>query len=108
MNCASSITNPKQVRVNRTDFRQNQRDFLEKAKGRTVVVISAEEQGEEKFVLDKNYFDEIMYRLKASVETLEIAMDESLLRKVLKAAETLDSDIRHGRLHSMDEVFGED
>jgi len=73
-----------------------------------VIEISGEQEGEEKLVLDKKYFDEIMHRLRASVETLEIAMDKTLLQKILSAAETLDSDIRQGKLHSMDEVFGED
>lgn len=107
MNCAS-FTNPTKVRVNRTEFRQNQRELLHKAKGRTVVLITAEDQGEEKLVVDRKYFDEIMHRLKASVETLEVAMDKRLLDSVMNAARTLDDDMRRGRLHSMEEVFGEE
>jgi len=107
MNCATSFTNPAKVRVNRTEFRQNQRELLEKAKGRTVVVITAEDHGEEKLVVDKKYFDEIMHRLKASVETLEVAMDKQLLGSIMSAARTLDDDMRRGKLHSMEDVFEE-
>lgn len=106
MNCATSFTNPAKVRVNRTEFRQNQRELLDKAKGRTVVVITAEDHGEEKLVVDRRYFDEIMDRLKASVETLEVAMDKRLLGNILAAARTLDDDMRRGKLHSMEDVFG--
>jgi hypothetical protein len=107
MNCASSFMHPAKVRVNRTEFRQNQRELLDKAKGRTVVVITGEPE-EEKLVLDMKYFDEIMHRLKASIETLEVAMDKRLLANIMAAANTLDDDMRRGKLHSMDEVFSED
>ena len=110
MNCATANIQPKErVRVTRTEFRNRQREILDRAKGRTVVVItSSEREGEEKLVLDKKYFDEIMHRLKASVETLEVAMDKRLLKNIMAAAQTLDDDLRLGKLHSMDEVFSED
>jgi hypothetical protein len=109
MNCASNIQPKERVRVSRTEFRNNQRDFLDKAKGRTVVVITSSEKEEgEKLVIDKQYFDDIMQKLKAYFETLEVAKDTKLLNKITAAAQSLDDDLRHGRLHSMDNVFSED
>lgn len=113
MNCVgasnSSIQPKEKVRVSRTEFRNNQRDFLDKAKGRTVVVITSSEKEEgEKLVLDKQYFDAIMQRLKAYVETLEVAKDTKLLNNIIAAAQSLDEELRQGRLHSMDDVFSED
>ena len=103
-----ALTEPKEVRVNRSVLREKQRETLNKAKGSTVVVIAANDEEEEKLVLDKVYFDAIMKKLRSAVETLEVAMDGPLLGRILKAAQTLDDDIRLGKLHSIDEAFRED
>jgi hypothetical protein len=108
MTTASGLMRPARVvRVSRTEFRQNQRETLNKAKGSTVVEITGDAD-EEKCVLDKKYFDEIIKRLKASVETLEVAMDKRLMTNIMSAAQTLNDDVREGKLLSMDEVFSED
>lgn len=98
---------PAKVPVSRTEFRENQREFLKKAKGSTVLVITGNSE-DEKLVLDKEYFDEIMGRLKASVETLEIAMDKKLLANIMSAASSLSEEVRNGKLLSIDEVFLEE
>lgn len=103
-----ALTEPKKVTVNRSVLRERQRETLNQAKGSTVVVISANEEEDEKFVLDKVYFEAIMKKLRSVVETLEIAMDSQLFGQILKAAKTLDDDIRLGKLHSIDEAFRED
>ena len=79
-----------------------------RASGHTVVRISASEEGDEKLVLDKKYFDEILQRLRAAAETLEITMDERLFPRIMAAAATLDEDMRLGKLHSFEEAFGEE
>ena len=107
MSVSGQMRPAKVVRVNRTEFRQNQREILNKAKGSTVVAITGDNEGE-KFVLDKKYYDEIVKRLKASVETLEIAMDKKMLANIMSAASTLSDDVREGKLLSMDEVFSEE
>ena len=103
----SAVMKPHLVTVKRSELRQKQRATLKKAKGRTVVLISASDEEEEKLVLDKGYFDELVGKLRAAAETLEITMDERLFPRILKAAKTLDKDIRLGKLHSFDEAFGE-
>ena len=105
MQCQSSLTQPAKLRVNRTEFRQNQKELLNRAIGTTVLEITGDSA--EKLVLDKKYFDELIKRLKASVETLEVVMDKPLLERIMSAASTLSDDVRNGNLLSMDEVFSE-
>ena len=40
--------------------------------------------------------------------TLEVLVGPELTERLLKLAKTIDDDVRAGRLHSMEEVFGED
>lgn len=41
-------------------------------------------------------------------ETLEIAMDRKLFQQILAAADTLEQDLRAGKLHSLEEAFEEE
>lgn len=105
---APALTKPKTVRVNRTDFRDKLRETLNKAKGRTVVAISANDQEDERLVLDKKYFDELLNTVASLMETLEITTDRKFFDQILRAATTLEEDTRLGKLHSFEDVFGED
>jgi hypothetical protein len=98
---------PEFLEVNRSELRQNQSSILRKAKGRTVLVISAPQEGEEKLVMDRAYFDDIASKLRAAIETLAVVADERLFSRILAAADTLDSDVRKRELHSFEEAFGE-
>jgi hypothetical protein len=102
------LAQPKKIRVNRTDLRQNQRETLKRAKGSNVVVISANDQEDEKLLVDASYFDELVQKLSSLIETLDITTDRKLFPQILRAASTLEDDTRRGRLHSFKEVFGED
>jgi hypothetical protein len=101
-----TLTNPHKVRVNRTDLRQKQRATLDKAKNTTVLVIAATDQEDEKLVLDKKYFEELVGRLKTLTETLEITMDTRLFNQIMRAASNLEENTRLGKLHSFEEAFG--
>ena len=101
------LTKPHWIKVNRSELRQKQRATLKRAKGRSVVLIFGADKEEEKLVIDKEYFDEVLKKLRAAVETLSITMDERLYGQILAAAETLDKDIRRGKLRSFEEAFGE-
>ena len=103
----AALMRPRLVKVKRSELRQNQRATLNKAKGRTVVVISSKEKAGDKLLLDKQYFDDMVKELRAAKETLEIMSDPKLFSQIVTAAETLDEDVRLGRLHSFEEVFGE-
>jgi 1-deoxy-D-xylulose 5-phosphate reductoisomerase len=103
-----SLIQPRTVRVNRSDLRQKQRETLRQAKQNTVVVISANDPADEKLLIDKNYFDDLVQRFRSLVETLEITADQKLFDQILKAAPSLREDARLGKLHSFDEAFGSD
>ena len=98
---------PQKVQVNRSQLRQKQSAVLGKAKGRTVVVVSDARAGSEvKYVLDKPYFEQLWKSLVAAVETLEITTDRKLFDQILRAAETLDDDMRVEKLRPFEEAFG--
>jgi hypothetical protein len=105
---ATTASRPQTVRINRTLFRQSQKSVLRRAKGRTVVVLTARQPHEEKCVVDKQYFDEILGQVDSLQETLEIMADTKLFNRLLRAQETIDEDLRSGRLHAFEEAFRED
>ncbi|HXA08251.1 MAG TPA: hypothetical protein VNY30_25560 [Bryobacteraceae bacterium] len=96
------------IEVNRSELRQNQSALLRRVRGSRVLLIKANDKTEEKVVLDKKYFDQIRQQLEAVVETLEITMDRKLFNQILAAADTLDEDLRLGKLHSLDDAFAEE
>ena len=103
------ITQLETIPVNRSELRAQQSALLRKAKGRTVLLVRAPSSGgEEKYVLDKKYFDEILNQLQSIAETLGITMDKRLFHQILSAAETLEEDLKSGKLHSLEEAFAED
>jgi hypothetical protein len=98
---------PEKVKVNRSQLRQSQSKILRQAKGRTIVEVPGWTENDGKYVVDKRYFDELLRKLRATVETLEITADPRLFGQLLRAAQTIDHDARAGKLHSFHEVFGE-
>lgn len=102
-----TLTRPNQVTVKRSELRQNQRATLKRAKGTTVLLISANDKEEEKLLLDRKYFEQLVQKLRSAAETLEIAMDRKLFAQILGAAANLEEKTRHGKLHSFEEAFGE-
>ena len=107
MKTAKSARPPQRKRVNRSGLRQRQSAILKMAKGRTVVEVASRGKDEEKCILDKAYFDELVSARDAAVETLEILTDQKLYSRLLKTAGTLSEDVRKGKLASLEEVFGE-
>ena len=104
---ALALTKAKMIEVNRSELRQNQSALLKRARGREVLLIKANDAEDEKVVLDRQYFDQIRRQLESVLETLEIAMDRKLFNQILAAADTLEEDLRSGKLHSLEDVFGE-
>lgn len=105
---ATAPIRPEPILVKRSDLRQHQSALLRKAKGHKVLLVTAPGQGDEKYILDKEYFDEFIRRFEAVVETLEITMDRKLFDQILAAADTLEEDLRLGNLRSFEEAFKED
>jgi len=103
-----ALITPEKHVVTRSELRQKQRATLRLVKGNRIVVIAARDEEEQKLILDKKYFDELVQKLRSALETLEITMDQKLLSRILRAAKTLDTDIGRGKLHSFEEAFGEE
>jgi hypothetical protein len=99
---------PEKVKVNRSQLRQSQSKILRQAKGRTIIEIPGWTEEDGKYVVDKRYFDDLLRKFRATVETLEITADPKLFGQILRAAPTLDQDARSRKLHSFDEAFGEE
>ncbi len=104
----SALTRPETHKIKRSEFRQKQSATLRLAKGNCVVLILARDRDDEKLVLDRKYFDELVQGLRSAIETLEITTDQKLFAQILKSVGTLDEDIRLGKLHSFEEAFRED
>jgi hypothetical protein len=102
-----TLTRPGKHKVKRSELRQNQSATLRLARGRNVVVISATHEEDEKLLVDKKYFDELIEKLRSVVETLEITSDQKFFKQILSAAENLDENARLGKLHSFEEAFEE-
>ncbi|MBI4473395.1 MAG: hypothetical protein HY646_12060 [Acidobacteria bacterium] len=96
---------PKTIEVNRSKLRQDQSNVLKKAIGKSVVVVKATSDDAEKYIVDKEYFEEIIRQWRSAVETLEIAADTRLFNNLLRIAGTIDKDLREGKLHTFEEAF---
>jgi|SRR5579863_1207497 len=102
------IAGPETITVNRSQLRQNQSKLFRRARGRRILQVTGWSEEDEKYVVDKRYFDDLWKKLQATVETLEITADSKLFAQILRAAETIDEDARLAKLHSFAEAFGED
>jgi len=105
---AKALMRPRAVRVNRAQLRQKQRETLNRAKDSTVVVVSAANEKDEKMVLDKKYFDELVQRLRSAAETLDIIADHKLFAQILRTGGNLKKKALSGKLHSFEEAFREE
>jgi hypothetical protein len=103
----TALNQPERKTVNRTERRQKQSATLRMARGNQVVLISATHEEDEKLLMDKKYFDDIVNKLRAVIETLDIMSNQKLFKQILGAAATVEEDTRLGRLHSFEEAFGE-
>jgi hypothetical protein len=105
---SKALGKTKILEVNRTDLRQHQSKWLKQARGQRVLLIKSNDAEEEKIVLDRQFFEEIRKKLESLVETLEIAMDRKLFNQILAAADTLETDLRSGKLYSLEDAFAEE
>lgn len=92
--------------VSATGFRDHLKDCLRAANGCRVVLIENRRQ-EARYLVDKSWLDEVIRERQSIFATLEVLADRDLTKRLLKTAETIDEDLRAGRLRTMDEVFGE-
>ena len=93
-------------KVSATTLRSRLKGYMKQARGGKVVLIENRRQ-ESKYLVDKEWLDTVMRERESILGTLEILADRELTNRLLKLAETIDEDVRAGRLHTMEEVFGE-
>ena len=105
---AIALMQPEKIEVNRSELRQNQSALFRRAKGKRVLLVTSPNDEDQKYVLDKEYFEQILHQFESLIETLQIAMDRRLFNQILAAADTLEEDIRLGKLHSLEEAFGDE
>jgi hypothetical protein len=103
-----ALKRPEPKIVNRSELRQKQSATLRMARGSQVVVISATHKEDETVLLDKKYYDDLVQKLQAVIETLEIMSDQRLFKQIVGVAQTLEEDTRLGKLHSFEDAFGEE
>ena len=102
MNGAVTIT----VReVSATKLRDRFRQYTKQAKRKKVILIHNRRQ-ESKYLVDKEWLDKMIREHESLLATLEVLSDPELTKRLLKLGQTIDGDVRAGRLHSMEEVFG--
>ena len=94
-------------KVQASTFRNRYRSVAAGAKGKNVVLIENRRQAP-KYLVDKEFFDQLVLDRERVVATLEILADLKLTERLVKLGKTADADVRAGkiRLYSMDEVFG--
>lgn len=89
-----------------TEVRENFRHYAATARGGRVVLITNKQQAA-KYLVDKEWLDNLVRERESVLATLEVLADRELTERLLKTAETIDEDLRAGRLRTMAEVFGE-
>lgn len=92
--------------VSATEFRDQLKDCLNAARDGNVVLVENRRQSD-KYVVDREWLDEVMRTQESMLATLEILADHELTERLLKTAATIEGDLRKGRLKTMAEVFGE-
>ena len=61
---------------------------------------------EEKYVVDKEWLDNVVRERESILATLEVLADRKLTNRLIELSKTIDDDVQDNRLYSMDEVFG--
>ena len=94
-------------RVSATELRDHFREYLNKAKGGNVILVENRRQ-EPKYIVDKEWFDSLLQDAKSITATVEILADRNLTERLLHLSTTIDEDLRAGRLHTLEEVLGQE
>ena len=95
------------TRVSATKLRERFKDFAGQAKGHKMILVVNRRQ-DPKYLVDKEWLDALIRERESVLATLEILSDPHLTARLRKLAKRIDSDVRAGKLHSMEEVFGKE
>jgi hypothetical protein len=101
---APARINIKKVSV--TKLRGSLKDRMKEAKDNKVLLVENRRQ-EAKYLVDKEFLDQLIEERESILATLEILADRELTNRLLSLSKTIDQDATAGRLLTMAEVFGE-
>ena len=93
-------------KVSATALRSHLKATLKAVKGDKVVLVENRRQ-DAKYLVDKNWLDNLVRERESILATLEVLADRNLTGRLMKLAKTIDQDVDAGRLYTMDDVFGE-
>ena len=92
--------------VSTTDFRDHLSEYLESVRKHKMVVVESRNRGSKSVaVVDKAWLDSVLSEQKSILATIEILADRELTERLLRTANTIDDDIKAGRLRTHEEVF---
>jgi hypothetical protein len=91
--------------VTATELRGSMKTRLKQAKNNNVLLVVNRQQPD-KYVVDKEWLDNLFRERQSTIATLEILADLKLTNRLIALAATIDDDVKNNRLYSMDEVFG--
>jgi hypothetical protein len=92
-------------RVTASDLRDSLKDYLKAAKDNRVVLIENRRQAA-KYLVDKNFLDNLLEERESILATLEILFDRDLTNRLLSLSKTIDRDFATRRLLTTADVFG--
>jgi hypothetical protein len=93
-------------KVSATDLRDKLKHYLHEARANRVLLVENRRQSP-KYVVDKEFLDNIISEREAIIATLEILSDRALADRLLKLSKTIDEDVAAGRLLTTADIFGE-
>ena len=91
-------------RVTPSQLRRRLRDRLGEVKNNRVLLVQNRRQ-KEKYVVDKDWLDNLIAERESVLATLEILSDTALTNRLLALAKTIDDDVTKNRLYSMEDAF---
>ena len=95
------------TKVSATKFRERFKDFAGQAKGDKVILVINRRQ-EPKYLVDKKWLDALVSERESVLATLEVLADRRLTARLRKLGKRIDADVKAGKLHTMEEVFGKE
>jgi len=93
-------------RVTASNLRNSLKSYLKAAKDDQVVLIENRRQAA-KYLVDKDFLDNLMKERESILATLEILFDRDLTNRLLSLSKTIDGDLATRRLLTTADVFGE-
>jgi hypothetical protein len=91
-------------RVTASELRGRMKSHLREVTKNKVLLVHNRRQ-KEKYVVDKVWLDTVLKERESILATLEVLTDRKLTARLMAVAKTIDQDVEHGRLHSLEEAF---